>query len=499
MATLDPTKRSLRPNASVIPGAPGSPEYAGPTVLPETNPIVDAITSPEVVGNLQSLGPVGGAASGVLRSLRFPIAAAQTARAVPATAAALTGAGQVAQVAAPIATVAGVAAPTALAATRANPPVVPTAVPTATAPAVVPAAPTTLAASGAAGGVASSAERTAQLGRDIEHQKYLQTLRNPNDPTPGAAIIGPADYASRNDKFFEEAALRNALARTTTTRRGTTVDPSAEVLAQQVGLRRKGEQDAAIENQRSTTAQQLAATRDATDRRGQDIAQATTLRGQDVTLAGQTLTARTAAATARLDQQNKDRTYDLEKQRFGVEVADKNRTARAAEEKAVDDNLALRFRTTDADGKDVVDSAKVAAFKTAAQATLDNVIAQHKAAGNTAKAEELSKRGLAALDTQDLEKLQGLFDVRERARAASGNFPSLTNSARFIDSNNLLDYEQTGVDPRTFGSDRATLRGGSSIAGRDLIYSDGPSSFFGLANGSRSDNLPRALRRKDTF
>lgn len=65
------------------------------------------------------------------------------------------------------------------------------------------------------GGIsASPGDRLAQLNRDIAFQQDKQTWRNPNDPTPGLALIDGAGQAGdARQKFFDEANLRNVAAR----------------------------------------------------------------------------------------------------------------------------------------------------------------------------------------------------------------------------------------------------------------------------------------------
>jgi hypothetical protein len=60
---------------------------------------------------------------------------------------------------------------------------------------------------GAAG--VTSADRLGQMNRDVAHEQDKRTWRNPEDPTPGAAIIN-GGFADRNASFNEQANLRNA-------------------------------------------------------------------------------------------------------------------------------------------------------------------------------------------------------------------------------------------------------------------------------------------------
>lgn len=109
---------------------------------------------------------------------------------------------------------------------------------------------------GAAG--VTSADRLAQMQRDIAFQQDKQTWRNPNDPAPGLAVIDNGG-ANRNQEFNAQAELRSALARTTTTRRGTTVDPAAEQIA--AGIRDRSEAQLGLAREEGATQRSVIAER----------------------------------------------------------------------------------------------------------------------------------------------------------------------------------------------------------------------------------------------
>lgn len=239
----------------------------------------------------------------------------------------------------------------------------------------------------------------------------------------------------------------------------------------------------------------LAATlgqRDAESRRSER----TTLRGQDITAAGATAKLAFDARMAARDQANKDRSFSLDVAKYGTDVGEKDRAARASADEALTKKLETRFRTTGPDGKNVVDADKVAAFTTAVSATIPQMVAQLEAQGSPqaiAKAKQLRARGVTALEPGDLDGLQQLFDTRDRMRSSRGLGP---NAGTFKESDNLFDYRQSGVEKRTFGGDRVVTPAGS-VSMNDLRYADGPANAL-LPDLFKveSNNLTRGLRRQ---
>lgn len=263
--------------------------------------------------------------------------------------------------------------------------------------------------------------------------------------------------------------------------------------------RQRSIRDTALRN--DATQRELAAQRDATERRGQDITNEGFARRDKVTLRGQDLeygaatqrtaaTMATAAADAQRQQRNADRQYNLEVQKFGVDAAEKNRAARSASDEAFRKSMETRFRTPDGQ----VDNGKVAAFSTALSATLPRMIEQLEATGKpeaAAKARALRERGVAAMEPGDLDGMQRLFDTRERMRGSRGMGP---NQASFVESDNLMDYRQAGLERRTFGGDRVVTAGGGSISENDLAYTEPANAILPDWFKTRSNNLNRGLR-----
>lgn len=218
-------------------------------------------------------------------------------------------------------------------------------------------------------------------------------------------------------------------------------------------------------------------------------------RGQDVSLRGQDMTARTAANAAKLEQMNKDRAYQMDVQKYGTEVAEKNRTAREQDAQALQKNLESRFRTTDDKGNSVADQNKIASYQRAMTSSVPAMIQMLRQTGTPeakARADELEQRGTAALTPQDHDRLQQLFETRELARQTHGiGFGKST----FVDSDNLFDYAQkggaAGVDQRLIGGNRIVTNNGTNIAADKLRY--GPDGNVLLPNiGTPQDT--RTLR-----
>ncbi|WP_398493371.1 hypothetical protein [Variovorax sp.] len=137
------------------------------------------------------------------------------------------------------------------------------------APAAAAAAPAADAASGTGFGFVSSAERVAQMNRDIAHEKDKQTWRAPSDQAPGLAVIDGAGFGqAARQRFFDDADLRTAAARGSwSPRRGFQSDQGAVAAAAiPVQNRQQAELEAgrqAADTQRAGLGFQSAAQREA--------------------------------------------------------------------------------------------------------------------------------------------------------------------------------------------------------------------------------------------
>lgn len=225
---------------------------------------------------------------------------------------------------------------------------------------------------------------------------------------------------------------------------------------------------------------------------------AVSLRGQDTQLLGHKMANDVARANMAREQFNSDRTFGLDTQKYGTEVAEKNRTAGEAAQKAAQGVLENQFRTTDDKGANVPDHAKIASYNAAVQTTLPQFITKLLAAGTPAaraKAQELQQRGMAALGPEDHAQLTQLFNTREQLRSSRSVLPG---GAEFKDSDNLLNFRQApgdqGLQRNTLTPNRVVFEGGSSSTPNDLTIPGGANAFLPDINKIRNDNLTRGLR-----
>lgn len=351
------------------------------------------------------------------------------------------------------------------------------------APAAAPATPAVTPPGVGTPGV-TSADRVAQMGRDATNLRALSERSLQNSAlgigvpgTPGMGVMD-AGVADARQNFFDQAALRTAAAQSSWSPRGGFKANDAAIQAAAVPIQnRQRLQELSLKNAGD---QSIARMRDATDRRGQDISAETAAGAQAVTLRGQELTSATARAQGAREQMNKDRQFALDVQKYGTEVAEKNRVARADAEKSFTTDAETMFRTKDDKGNDVADTAKVGQWKTAVNTTLGEIAKAHRASGDPARiklADQIEERGYSAMTPSEKAELKQLFDTRERLRSAKGKGP---NQGSFVDSDNLLGFRQAGgdagVDRRIFGGDRVNFGNGSSASIRDLQYKDGPAN-----------------------
>jgi hypothetical protein len=194
------------------------------------------------------------------------------------------------------------------------------------------------------------------------------------------------------------------------------------------------------------------------------------LRGQDITREGHMINAAGQRAQLLYNINKDQRDFNLRKDE--VDNAERERG-----QKSISDWLQSSFQTTDANGKAVPDSARIASFTQASTRMLGNVINQFKNDPDPAKrayAEKLSKQGLQALDPEDRAAMLTLFGRMERfQQARSGIVPGTASGAV---SGSLNDYEIVGHEPGLL-QDRYRLRGGQSIPVNDVRYREGPANL----------------------
>lgn len=317
-------------------------------------------------------------------------------------------------------------------------------------------------------------------GYQRQRENIANTMADVNAQRP-TAVIGRDLAAERNAQFDIDVARGRADS-------ALRLNPGRAGAAAAAAY--NGQADQMIRERQQTAAERGATLRaqvqDATARRGQDVSVANNERTVGATLRGQDLTARSAAATARLDQMNKDRTYQLDVAKFGTETANKNASAREAAAKALTERVQTLF--PGADGKP--DAQKTAAFMGTTQQSLGALITRLKASGDEkllAKGRMLEERGMAGLDESDLATLKTLFD-RKAVVDAEGSGPV---------SENLFDYAISGFEKNRLTPNAFTLGepgSGRKVSVRQLRYDD--PNVLNPFQRERSNLLPTETERR---
>lgn len=233
----------------------------------------------------------------------------------------------------------------------------------------------------------------------------------------------------------------------------------------------------------------------------------TSLRSQSTTLRGQTLDAQNAAAKLTRDQVNSDREFGLKTEELGLrrgeagsKRAGEDFTQRESAEKNLTARFESQFTTTDKDGKQVVDSARVAKYKQGVQqfiGTRQNELQAKVDAGQASAAEKaglekLRAKGAAALDEEDLATFQSLMLLGERSEQTAGVF-----GGEFVQSSNPGDYAVTGRKKNLIGSDTLTLKGGGSVRENDVKYDEAGNIILPNVGKTKTNdfNLARGLKQ----
>lgn len=203
----------------------------------------------------------------------------------------------------------------------------------------------------------------------------------------------------------------------------------------------------------------------------------------------------TLRATAVRDQANKDREFAAGRTDAAAAQSNKTLEQRRAEAATVQTNLENTFRMVDpATGKDVPDTAKIASYKKAVDVSLtEHIRALEKTGTPAAKAhaERLKKEGYAALDVEDHDFFQSLFNARERVKATAG-----LTGGNYNDSDNLFDFQQTGTDEGVL-FDRLSLRNGSSINKNDARFTEPGNLILPNVFKTPTNKITRGLRGGD--
>lgn len=236
--------------------------------------------------------------------------------------------------------------------------------------------------------------------------------------------------------------------------------------------------------------------------RGQNITADGQLLNANVALRGQELTAQSARNAARIQQMNADRTYQLDVAKFGEQQAQTRFDQREKGQKSFDDWAGSLFMTKNKDGMDVPDAGKKSEFIRTSSVALGSLIAQLQQKGDPAslaRADELSKRGLGALDAEDKAMLKTLFDRRERFLATRGNrIESTFGAAEGPVSDDLTQYAFTG-DASGLIQSRLRMAGGQTIGDNDLRYTDPANAILPDWMKTPTTNLGPTAREREAL
>lgn len=174
--------------------------------------------------------------------------------------------------------------------------------------------------------------------------------------------------------------------------------------------------------------------------------------------------------------------------KFGIEQSNKARDfgqkqdeqdfnhAKEADSKLTE-RLGTMFRTTDENGKDIADTAKVADYKQSISAAIGQRIAALRAVPKDdprytqaqSEAEGLSRRGTAQLGDDALMKIVAQLGVRDRAAAGHSAWNPFAATLR--DSANPDDYNVVGVKKGIL-QDQYVTKNGTQIPVNDLRYTE---------------------------
>ena len=220
---------------------------------------------------------------------------------------------------------------------------------------------------------------------------------------------------------------------------------------------------------------------------------------QNATLrAGQESAARTAERKGQRDAFESDRRNALDERRLDAEGARSDRTFNQQErtfnagredatlaqsqsaDKAWIEHTSTLFRTVDAKGNDVPDANKIAAFTSATDQTIGQLMPKLLKSADPeerAYAKKLGKHGRAALDKEDLAEMQVLFERQQAHQGGLGDFWGPSGQT----SSNLRDYRITGSD-NGWMQRRVKTAGGQRIPEVNLEY--GPNAnHWGFNSG----------------
>ncbi len=231
---------------------------------------------------------------------------------------------------------------------------------------------------------------------------------------------------------------------------------------------------------------------------------------QGVAMRGQDIGERNAAATLRQRQAQDDREFGLKGEELGLkrtelglkgaEFGAKRDSESLAQRQSFDKNLTDRYSTqfVTPDGK--VDTGRVAKFKTGIQTFVGNKQAElaEKIQAGQATAEErqladkLAKLGPAALDEEDLTRIETNIKRGERLEQTT----AMVGGSKFIQSNDPNAYGLRGRKTNMFGSDTLEFNNGSTGRAADFEFTEDGNEILPNILKTRTDAFGLKARKQ---
>lgn len=255
-----------------------------------------------------------------------------------------------------------------------------------------------------------------------------------------------------------------------------------------------------LDQAEGNSAGSIASLREGGDMARARMLQGTTLRGQDLDMYGKQLSSNTTRAIARMEQMQKDRAYQLDVEKFGLDVAKQRLTQR--------DSNAAQFKSKieamypGEDGKP--DANKVALATRGVNAYLDSQvqraqqIAQQLPPGSPEQraaldaVEQLQTGGANAIDPTRLQQLLKQLELQGKAEA--GHSALNPFKPGYVHSDNPADYNITGERKGLIQDDYVTANG-TVIPKRMVNIRDGGVIPTGTGVQDKSfDILKRTIR-----
>lgn len=298
--------------------------------------------------------------------------------------------------------------------------------------------------------------------------------------------ISGAEMRAINAGYERDNMVRDMLAP-----RDTGMPSIRDTTARQEAALARGQRGFAAQLAQDESAERRTAETNATSAENQRLQTAASIMNNQNTTEATMATAR-ASQTA--NQQNAQRLRD-DKDRELTRKEEKDMfDQRSKREKDITDRLSTIMTTKDDKGNAVPDAARVGDAYRKITEEIGARIQEAQASGNPeakALAEELSKKGLAALDDEDIETLLSQAAIRDRMMQQNGRFTP--GGANAVESR-LGGYTLQGVDPEMIGSDKLTLANGGMIREADLRYTEPSNTLWPDMGKVPTDLFQRGLR-----